>query len=211
MTAHVLVMAKAPVPGRAKTRLCPPCTPEQAAAIAEAALTDTLAAVDACVAERRIVALDGAPGHWLPAGFEVIPQRGLSFADRLANAWEDAAGPGIQIGMDTPQVRPEELDRLLGLVRPGHAVLGHALDGGWWVIGFDGVDPHAVFDEVPMSNALTGHRQRLRLQSLGLAVSRAPDKRDIDTVADLASVCAGSARLRTTRLWHALRATEAVA
>ena len=70
--AHVLVMAKAPVPGRVKTRLCPPCTPDEAAAITEAALADTLAAVARCGAGRRIIALDGAPGPWLPARFEVI-------------------------------------------------------------------------------------------------------------------------------------------
>ena len=44
-TEHVLVMAKAPVPGRVKTRLCPPLTPDEAAEIAAAALADTLAAV----------------------------------------------------------------------------------------------------------------------------------------------------------------------
>ena len=59
---NLLVMAKAPVAGRVKTRLCPPCTPAEAAAIAEAALADTLDAVAACGAGRRIVALDGEPG-----------------------------------------------------------------------------------------------------------------------------------------------------
>src|SRR5262249_3936520 len=55
--SHVLVMAKAPVPGRVKTRLCPPCTPTEAAALAEAALADTLDAVAACHADRFVVAL----------------------------------------------------------------------------------------------------------------------------------------------------------
>ena len=40
----VIVLAKAPVAGRVKTRLCPPCTPAEAATLAEAALADTLAA-----------------------------------------------------------------------------------------------------------------------------------------------------------------------
>ncbi|MEO5678521.1 MAG: glycosyltransferase, partial [Acidimicrobiales bacterium] len=71
-----LVLAKEPVAGRVKTRLCPPLTPAEAAAVAEAALADTLAAVARCGADRLVVALDGAPGPWLPAGFEVIPQRG---------------------------------------------------------------------------------------------------------------------------------------
>ena len=71
---RIVVMVKAPVPGRVKTRLCPPLEPEQAAALALAALEDTLAAAAACAAGRRVVVLDGEPGAWLPAGFEVLPQ-----------------------------------------------------------------------------------------------------------------------------------------
>ena len=68
---HLLVMAKAPVAGRVKTRLCPPCTPGEAAGLAEAALADTLDAVLEAGAGRCILALEGEPGPWLPAGFEV--------------------------------------------------------------------------------------------------------------------------------------------
>ena len=96
-----------------KTRLCPPCTAEEAAAVADAALADTLDAVAACGAARKVLALDGPPGPWLPPGFEVIPQRGTTFNQRLANAWADTGGPGLQIGMDTPQVTAPELDGLL--------------------------------------------------------------------------------------------------
>jgi len=200
----VLVMAKAPVPGQVKTRLCPPCTPEEAAAIAEAALADTLDAVARCGAARRIVALAGEPGRWLPAGFEVIAQRGHGLAERLANAWADAGGPGIQIGMDTPQVRPADLDRLLGMVAPGRGVLGHAIDGGWWVIGLDGAEPEAVFAGVPMSTPITGERQEQRLWSLGLAVHHARRLRDIDTVDDLAVVSVEAPATRTAALTAAL-------
>src|SRR3954447_17694456 len=107
MTRHsrrLLVMAKSPVPGRVKTRLCPPCSPGEAAAVAEAALADTLDAVAACGADRKIVALDGEPGDWLPAGFELIRQCRGSLTDRLAHAWSATGGGGVQIGMDTPQV-----------------------------------------------------------------------------------------------------------
>ena len=69
----LLVIAKEPRPGRVKTRLTPPFTPEEAAALAEAALADTLDAVARTPAERRVLVLDGTPGPWLPAGFEVVP------------------------------------------------------------------------------------------------------------------------------------------
>lgn len=62
----LLVIAKQPVPGRVKTRLVPPCTHEQAAALAEAALTDTLHTVLKVPATRRVLVLDGEPGPWLP-------------------------------------------------------------------------------------------------------------------------------------------------
>jgi glycosyltransferase A (GT-A) superfamily protein (DUF2064 family) len=205
----VLVMAKTPVPGRVKTRLCPPCTPEEAAAVAAAALADTLDAVAACHASRRVVALDGLPGPWLPAGFEVIAQRGDGLAQRLAHAWSDAradnpAQSGIQIGMDTPHVDPAELDGLLSVVAPGRAVLGAAVDGGWWVIGLAGADPMAVFDGIPMSTPVTGAHQQRRLRALGLAVHRAPVRRDIDTAADLVAVAAGAPGTRTAALAAAL-------
>ena len=204
---QVLVLAKAPVPGRVKTRLCPPCTPDQAAAVAAAALADTLDAVAACGASRRVVALDGRPGPWLPPGFDVIPQRGDGLAERLANAWADAGGTGIQIGMDTPQVEPGELDALLDAVAPGRAVLGPAVDGGWWVIGLAGVDPRLVFDGVPMSSPVTGARQRQRLRALGLELHRAPVRRDIDTFADLLEVAAGAPSTRTAAIADALDVT----
>jgi hypothetical protein len=118
--SHILVMAKAPVPGRVKTRLCPPCSPEQAAQVAEAALATTLTAVAASRASRRIVALAGPPGPWLPRSFEVLHQRGRGFAERLANAWADAGTRGIQIGMDTPQISAADLDATLEtLAAPG--------------------------------------------------------------------------------------------
>jgi glycosyltransferase A (GT-A) superfamily protein (DUF2064 family) len=196
-------MAKAPRPGQVKTRLCPPCTAEEAAAVAAAALADTLDAVAACGATRKVIALDGEPGPWLPPGFEVIPQRGTTFNQRLANAWADTGGPGLQIGMDTPQVTASELDGLL--VRLDHgparcAVLGHAVDGGWWVIGWRRADPPAVFAGIPMSAATTGLAQESRLRALGFHVVRAEPKQDIDTVDDLADVAATYPHLRTATL-----------
>jgi glycosyltransferase A (GT-A) superfamily protein (DUF2064 family) len=206
---HVLVMAKAPVPGRVKTRLCPPCSLDEAATIARAALADTLEAVVACHAERKIVALDGEPGDWLPSGVEVIPQHGDGLADRLAHAWMTTrwatGGWGIQIGMDTPQVTAADLDGLLGLLRLRNrggrrsAVLGPAVDGGWWVVGLPGTDPHLVFSGVPMSTPDTGNLQRRRLRQLGLDVLAAPTRRDIDRIGDLRAHAAAAPYTRTSR------------
>ena len=193
---HVLVMAKAPVAGRVKTRLCPPCTPAEAAAIAEAALADTLDAVAACGAGRRIIALDGAPGTWLPPGFEVIPQVDSGFDRRLAAAWSAAGGAGVQIGMDTPQVTPALLDRALAALDETSAVLGHAVDGGWWAIGLRRADAR-VFAGIPMSTDGTGAAQRARLDELGLSVTGLPALVDLDTAADLAAVTESGSAIRT--------------
>jgi rSAM/selenodomain-associated transferase 1 len=197
---HVLVMAKEPRPGRVKTRLCPPCSPSEAAAVAEAALADTLATVAACAAPRKVLALDGAPGPWLPPGFEVIPQRGTDFNQRLTHAWNDAGGAGIQIGMDTPQVSAAQLDVLLDRLHTADAVLGHAFDGGWWVVGWRRADPRAVFEGIPMSTRHTGRAQEARIRALGLRLHRAHPLRDIDTIDDLQAVAHGFPHLRTARV-----------
>jgi glycosyltransferase A (GT-A) superfamily protein (DUF2064 family) len=189
-------MAKSPVAGRVKTRLCPPCTPEEAASIAEAALADTLDAVGRSSADRRIIALEGAPGPWLPAGFEVVPQVSGGLDRRLAAAWTRAGGPGVQIGMDTPQVTPELLDDALALLDPSTAALGLAADGGWWAIGLCTPDP-GVFLDVPMSTSRTGELQAARLRALGLDVVELPTLVDLDTGADLPAVTRDGAAIRT--------------
>ncbi len=193
---HVLVMAKSPVAGRVKTRLCPPCTPEEAAALAEAALADTLEAVAASGAARRILALDGAPGPWLPPGFDVVPQSLGGLDRRLAAAWTTAGGPGIQIGMDTPQVTPALLDEALSALDTSDAALGHAADGGWWAIGLRQPDAR-VFLDVPTSTSRTGALQEARLRALGLDVGPLPTLVDLDTVADLRAVTVDGSAIRT--------------
>ena len=208
--SHVLVMAKSPVPGRVKTRLCPPCTLEEAASIAEAALADTLDAVARCGAGRRIVALDGAPGPWLPPGFDVVPQVGGGLDRRLAAAWAAAGGPGVQIGMDTPQVTAALLDDGLAALESSSAALGPAADGGWWAIGLRTPDPR-VFLDVPMSTARTGALQAARLRALGLDVAPLPTLVDLDTADDLPAVTRDGAAIRTAERARTLGVLPAVA
>ncbi len=201
---HVMVMAKAPVAGFSKTRLCPPLSPAQAAAVAEAALADTLAAVARCGADRRILALDGRPGDWLPAGFQVVAQRGRSLDQRLAAAWSDAGGPGLQIGMDTPQVSSHLLDECLNAAaQPGSsAALGGATDGGWWAIALGEGWDHDVFTGVPMSTGRTGAAQLDRLVAAGHQVRSLPVLRDVDCIDDAVAV---AALVPTSRFARTLR------
>ena len=206
---HLLVLAKAPVPGRVKTRLCPPYTPEQAAALAEAALRDTLAAVLAAPAVARTVVLDGDPGPWLPPSVDVVPQRGRGLDERLAAAFDDAwakrRAPLLLIGMDTPQVTPALLaaaGRRLCADGTG-AVLGPALDGGWWALGIHRPDASLLLG-VPTSTALTGALQRERLVQAGLRVVDLPEMVDVDTAEDARAVAAQSPASRFARALQAM-------
>lgn len=157
--------------------------------MAEAALADTLDAVARCAAQRRLIALDGAPGPWLPPDFKVFPQQGCGLDERLAAAWDYAGGPGLQIGMDTPQVTPDLLDLCLGRL-DSHgttAALGAASDGGWWAIGLRRAQ-RGVFVGVPMSTAHTGRDQQRRLLQLGHEVVALPTLRDVDYMGDADAV-----------------------
>jgi uncharacterized protein len=195
--AVVMVLAKAPEAGRVKTRLCPPCDPEQAARLAEAALVDTLRAVAATPCRRRVLVLDGVPGPWLPTGIEVVPQRGDGLDERLAKAFEDVGAGGLLIGMDTPQLTPARLTASLRalVARSVDAVLGPAVDGGWWGIGLHAPDP-AVFLGVPMSTPYTGAAQLTRMHRLGLRTRALPRLRDVDDFHDAIAVARQAPRGR---------------
>jgi uncharacterized protein len=192
----LLVVAKAPVPGLAKTRLCPPATPEEAADIAAAALLDTLDAMLAVPDVTPVVAFTGDITRAARrveiaetlTRMAVIPQRGNNFADRLANAHEDVArlGAVLQIGMDTPQVTPPLLMGAIDRLRDLDAVLGHAADGGWWALGLrDPLEARAL-RQVPMSRDDTGD---LTYQALGhLRTGHLPVLSDVDTMSDAKQV-----------------------
>lgn len=182
----LLVIAKEPRPGRVKTRLTPPFTPEEAAGLAEASLADTLDVVARTPARRRVLVLDGAPGPWLPAGIEVVPQCAGGLDERLAAAFGGCDGPALLIGMDTPQVTP---DLLTVDFTDCDACFGPAEDGGFWALGLAEPDPE-LLRGVPMSTPDTGAAQRRRLAHL--SVRELPLLRDVDTAEDAAAV-AGAA------------------
>ncbi len=185
----LIVLAKAPLAGSVKTRLCPPLAAAQAAELAEAALRDTLHAVTATPAARAVLVLDGEPGAWLPSGVELLSQRSGDLDARLADAFADVGEAALLIGMDTPQVTAELLTAgLQRLTEAGNdAVLGHTNDGGYWAIGLRRPD-RRVFVGVPMSTETTGAAQHRRLLELGLRVGTLPRLRDVDRYEDALAV-----------------------
>lgn len=206
LDVRALVLAKAPVAGRVKTRLCPPYTPEQAARLAAAALADTLRAVACSAASHRTLVLDGRPDLVSADGFDVIQQCRGGLDQRIAGAFAArgaSQAPQILVGMDTPQLTAEMLDHAMAALLDSSvdAVIGPAEDGGYWVVGLRCPTAEA-FIGVPMSRQWTYLAQRERFSRLGLRVATLPSLRDVDDafdarcVADLAPSTAFAAALR---------------
>lgn len=196
-----LIVAKAPVPGLAKTRLAAALGDRVAAGIAAAALLDTLDAVADTHLAAKVVAMTGDLASACQSeairerlsGFTVVEQRGDSFADRLANAHADAASatgpmPVLQIGMDTPQVTAELLTRCARALLGAHAVVGPARDGGWWLLGVADAATAECLRLVPMSRPDTGALTYAALLQTGSPVIVLEELADVDTVADISVV-----------------------
>lgn len=189
---HLSVIAKAPVAGIVKTRLCPPCSHDQAARIARAALADTLKAADRVAEDasaRKVLLLDGAPQPWMPTTFDVVAQRGEGLAQRLCNGFRDL-GPGVIVGMETPRM-VGELAAALQWARRGVDTIGLATDGGYWMIGLSAESMSSLgglFEDIPMSSSHTGTAQVRRMHRLGRRVHMLSMARDLDTIDDLRAV-----------------------
>lgn len=209
MTAGVgvIVLAKAPVPGLAKTRIAKDVGDEAAADLAAACLLDTFDVVEGWTdRDRRLVALTGdlaaaARGSELAARLEswsVIRQRGCHLGARILHAHEDASrlwgndAIKVQIGMDSPSISAADLDDLTGGLRDGFvdAALGLAADGGWW--GLASRRPQTVrpLVDVPMSRPDTGSRTLCALTNGGSSVGLGRLLRDVDTFDDAMEVAA---------------------
>lgn len=215
-TAAVLVVAKAPVEGEAKTRLAASLGAPAAAELAAAALLDTL---DVCAEtfDTRMLALAGdlteaERGDELVEalrGWTVFPQRGDDFAGRLFHAHVDASArcsrPVIQVGMDTPQMTVGQLSALDDMFSGGRcdAVLGPADDGGWWALGV--TDPSLVdgLESVPMSTSQTCAETLRMLRGNGATVELGEALRDVDEAEDARAVSESFPSLRFSVRWSA--------
>jgi uncharacterized protein len=231
----IIVLAKSPVTGRVKTRLCPPLRFEQAAAIAEAALVDTLRAVAHARVANRYVVLEGEPGPWLDHDiFRWLPQRSGDLGDRLTHAFRDvfndlaernvgqqrktgARETGarnsearnseacVVIAMDTPQVTAEQLEKALHVLTEGGKSVVGPARDGGYWL-LGLVRPDPrVFVDIPMSVSHTGAVQVDRLRSLDLAPVIIDELRDIDEFADLDAVAEEFPHLLVTGVWRTLR------
>lgn len=217
---RVLVLAKAPAPGRVKTRLGASVGMATAADLAAAALLDTVAAATAAVGPARcVLALEGdladacrsADLRAALAGWRTVPQRGDGLGERIAAAHADThAGAGrgsvVQVGMDTPQVTAADLLAVAARLADVPAVLAPAADGGWWALALrDPVAAGAVAD-VPMSTPTTYDDTRAALEASGLVVGSAPVVTDVDTAEEAAAVARSWPDLHFSRAWRALGA-----
>ena len=192
------VMAKAPVPGKVKTRLSPPLTPGEAAGLNAAFLRDTLANLRAatrscaaeCVVSYTPAGQEAAFSGILPDGTLLLPQRGDGFGERLLLTARDLLASGFGsvclIDSDSPTVPTGEFVRAaeaLAHPEPG-VVLGRSDDGGYYLLGL--AEAHArLFEEISWSTELVGRQTAERAGELGLAVTELRRWYDVDDAGSL--------------------------
>ncbi len=198
MTTLVLI-AREPLPGRAKTRLHPPLTLEQAARVAAACIDDTIAAIESVAATRRILFFEGQDVPVSAAGFEVLAQPPGSLDERLGWLFDYCTEPTVLVGMDTPQLTAAHLAPVFTRwTNDVDAWIGPASDGGFWCLGMR--DPRGdLVRGIAMSRDDTGDSQLARLESAGMRVGLLDQLMDVDVIADAITVAAGAPNTRFAR------------
>jgi hypothetical protein len=206
------VFAKAPRPGRVKTRLAATIGDDPAAELAAAFLADTWASVVRLPWARPIAALDSAASPALLAGMrrvEVWRQGPGDLGARIERVLRRALRGlplAIALGADTPGLPRQLLERARAELRACDAVLGPARDGGFYLLGMRRCPP-GILRDLPWSRFDTFVRTRERLLERGLTVSVLPRWFDVDRAADLARLRAllEAGEIRATRTARVLR------
>jgi rSAM/selenodomain-associated transferase 1 len=197
------VMAKAPRPGKVKTRLSPPLTLDQAAAINICFLQDTtenLAAVAASGSAAGIISYTPVGDerlfdNLLPAGFALISQRGNGFGERLFATTEDLLASGYGsvclIDSDSPTVPAAAFEQAAAeLAKPGdRIVLGPSNDGGYYLIGLKRAHPEP-FDNITWSTSAVCEETLAAANAAGIETVVLPLWYDVDDAATLETVVA---------------------
>ena len=206
------VMAKAPVAGRAKTRLVPPLTPAQAAQLSAAFLRDTTenirlagqsAPIDGYVAYAPAEAASLFDGHiaagtgfLLADGSPEMPPRVQGFGRCLLHAMQAMLGAGYSaacvLNSDGPTLPTQVLERAAhALLRGGDCVVfGAADDGGYYLLGARAPHPH-LFEDIAWSTDSVAAATRARASALGVPVVEMPVWYDVDDAASLQRLIAG--------------------
>jgi len=191
--ATATVMAKRPVPGGVKTRLCPPLAPEGAAELALAMLDDTVMKCARCAEFATSIAAAGDP-DWFreryPEVPEIVPQEGVDLGERLARSFERAAErhPGwslAAVGADSPQVPVERIVEAHEAIEAGaELVLGPDQGGGYYLVAL--ARPVAeLFTRVAMSTPTMREKTLEVARELGLRVRLLAEDFDVDAPADI--------------------------
>jgi uncharacterized protein len=194
MTPVIIVMVKAPLPGFAKTRLTPPLTKVDAAALSLCFVQDVVTSA-LSVRPNLIVAFTPSEGRdvlepLLPQNLIWLEQKGAHLGERLDSVINHAAesrfSPIIVLGADSPTLPPTLIENALYALTSGAAeiVLGPTTDGGYYLIGFHKPDS-AVLRNVTWSSPLTFEQTVRNIKQLKLPLFTLPQWYDVDTFADL--------------------------
>lgn len=191
----IAVVAKAPEPGRVKTRMLPALSPDRAAALARAMLADvTTAALRTGASVWWSWTGDRAVLDALrPDGVRMLAQVGAGLGPRLAHAHtvlHTTARRVVLVGADCPSVDAPLLDEVVARLDGADVVLGPASDGGYTCIGTRVAAP-SLFAAVPMSTGRTAAATLAEAHRLGLETAVLDTRPDLDTVGDLRRALAG--------------------
>lgn len=194
----VLLFAKAPRPGRVKTRLQPPLGEQQAAAVARALLAGAANRLRAAPAGWEAVLCADDPhdpflrGLAAVHGFRILAQGRGNLGTRMGRACAAvlARSPAvIVVGADCPGLDAGYLHQAVAaLAGPEDVVLGPALDGGYVLIGMRAVHPR-LFTRIRWGSDTVAAEQRRRIAALGLHCRELPVRADVDRFEDLWQVC----------------------
>jgi rSAM/selenodomain-associated transferase 1 len=215
LSGALVVFAKAPRPGKVKTRLCPPLRLEQAAALYACMLDDVLAASAAACAELGLVpilAVDPpeaceALAAGAPAGFRVRAQRGADLAARMEAAVAEVAADGhaplLLRGSDSPAMGTPALREAVAALAEADLVVAPDPDGGYGLVGLQAPAP-GLFDH-PMSTSSVLEDTLAHARALGLRYRRLTPGFDVDTIEDIGRLALARREKPTLPCPHTLR------
>lgn len=192
MSNTLMVVAKQPIPGQTKTRLCPPLTTSQAADLYGCFLRDTLDAMRKVPEVYRVIGFlpEDARDYFvqLAPDMELVCQRGSSLGERLDNLLTGAlageAARAVVIDSDSPTLPVNYLSRAFERLEGADVVLGPTRDGGYYLIGLKQPQPN-LLHQVEMSTSHVLRDTTALAKASGLVVSLLPTWYDVDTIADL--------------------------